>query len=151
MTPGETVAWRDSLNGKRCYGNEGAYNVCGDGYGDDYLGYPPADANACIGTIVTGLRYAPSVSQRTAVAVSVVGGECFTKMRHEKLVLSDCRLPHIGVAVWGGHTSKKADLAKNIQEPCDLSSTAFAGFSRMRLIRYKDAYACVALRSGQSR
>ncbi len=66
--------WQTELGGANCYGRGAPFDACGDGYGDQYLGYPPEDSGGCVGQKVTGLPYAPTPAQRTAHIGRVVWG-----------------------------------------------------------------------------
>jgi hypothetical protein len=142
------ATWRDTLGGKKCYGNEGVYNSCGDGYGDEFMGFPPEDGGACVGERLSGLPYSLSVEQRTATAIRVIGGECFTDIKQDQMVLSDCRLEHVGRVVWG--RKPPAAPGENLAGICDANRESWEGFSETRLIRSPTVFACVALRPSGS-
>ena len=139
---GALAIWRDDLHGGRCYGSGGVYDSCGDGYGDEFAADPPDEGGACEHRRVTGLPYALTPDQRTANAVTAIGGECFSKLVGDELELSDCRRPHIGRVVWG-NARQSGD--ENLHGICDANDQAWKHFTKPKLISTGKTFACVVL------
>lgn len=144
------ATWEQGLNGRRCYGKDGPYSVCGDGYGDQYLGYPPEQSGQCQGARVSGLRYGLDTQQRTANATGVIGGECLEAIDRTTVTLVDCRLPHLGRIVWGRSRITKSSSVKDNAKACDINRRSWEGFSETQLLVSGDETACIALRPGRN-
>lgn len=141
------ILWKDSLGGDDCYGVDGPYRGCSDGYEDLYEPGGTSGGEGCAGSSGIGLAYALPDASRRASARTLVGGECIERFDGEAVVLVDCRLPHIARTAWGRRLipDDKSSRMK-LERICAVNNATWPGFTVERLVT-DGAYAACTVES----